>query len=291
MNNRSSKILSFHPCIVAHKQIILGSRNLCSEDHLLIHEADAIILPQSCSYDVYKAFNASDAHLFPNYNARFKYPGKIGQARLFQNIEIMHPKTIVWESLTAFQDAMRENKAFPHKKPFLLKTNHSHEADGVFLIQDSDSLESALDVFKGFEQAGYNGFISQDMISSGGNVLRVVIIGHHLISYWKRPKNKNQLITTVNRGALIDAGWKKDLQEKGKTQVSILSSSTGINLAAIDLLFHMEHDDPKPLTLEINYYFGRRGIGGSLQYYQFLFKATQDWLKEKGHDPEAISLV
>jgi len=43
--------------------------------------------------------------------------------------------------------------------------------------------------------------------------------------------------------------------------------------------------------LEINYYFGRRGLGGTINYYRLLYKAVQDWLEEAGFDPESASLV
>ncbi|MBW1888483.1 MAG: hypothetical protein JRI52_09070, partial [Deltaproteobacteria bacterium] len=70
-----------------------------------------------------------------------------------------------------------------------------------------------------------------------------------------------------------------------------LSRATCINLAAIDFVFPFDRPDPYPLFLEINYYFGRRGLGGSLNYYRLLFEAVQEWLKENGLDPESVELV
>ena len=68
-----------------------------------------------------------------------------------------------------------------------------------------------------------------------------------------------------------------------------LVAATGINLAAIDVIFHIEDPDPQPLFLEINYIFGRRGLGGSMRFYQLLSEALQEWLVERGFDPKSVT--
>ena len=70
-----------------------------------------------------------------------------------------------------------------------------------------------------------------------------------------------------------------------------MSAKTGINLAAVDFIFSFSEKDPEPLFLEINYYFGRRGIGGSERYYQLLYEAVRGWLAEAGLDPDAVRLA
>jgi len=118
-----------------------------------------------------------------------------------------------------------------------------------------------------------------------------VIIGRQVITYWKRPNRPGQVITTISRDAMIDHHWRPDLQEKGRKQVLSLSGKTGINLAAIDFVFPMSKDDPAPFFLEINYFFGRRGLGGSQDYYGLLYQAVREWLGEIGLDPESVTLV
>jgi ribosomal protein S6--L-glutamate ligase len=39
-------------------------------------------------------------------------------------------------------------------------------------------------------------------------------------------------------------------------------------------------DDPVPMLLEINYFFGRKGLGGSKAYYKLLHEEIQAWLAE-----------
>ena len=122
-------------------------------------------------------------------------------------------------------------------------------------------------------------------------MLRTVIIGKRFTTYWKRPSRPGQIITTISHGAIIDHHWRQDLQEKGKKQAWALSKTTGINVAAVDFVFDLPDKDPEPLFLEINYYFGRRGLGGSEKYYNLLYQAIQDWLSEVGLNPSSVRLV
>ena len=284
-------IISFHPCIVADLQIIFGDRALNSEDLNLIQKADAVILPQSCSAELYEACRHSSALIFPNYDIRFRYPGKIGQSHLFKELGLPYPYTLSWPSVERFREKSHNVDDLPHDMPFLVKTDRGHEGEGVYLITDQKVLELSLKRLKNQEKEGLSGFISQELIPSDGNVLRAVILGKRTVIYWKRSESRDQIIATISRGAKVEEDWRSDLKEKGRKQAQRLSKATGINLAAIDFVFPFDHPDPHPLFLEINYYFGRRGLGGSLNYYRLLFEAVQEWLKENGLDPESIKLV
>lgn len=255
----------------------------------MIKRADVIILPQSCESDMYKACRNSAACLFPDYDARFAYPGKIGQSLLFKYAGFPHPKTRIWNSVEEFRTACEGG--FPHDMPFLLKADRSHEAEGLCLVENSRTLETALGFLQANGKFSSTAFISQDFIPAEGNVLRVVIMGDNLISYWKRPGHPGQKITTVSKGAGIDKEWRPDLQEKGRSLAQRFSVDTRINLAAVDFLFPLHARDPQPVFLEVNYYFGRRGLGGSLPYYRLLFEAVKQWLWGKGFDAERVKLI
>jgi len=284
-------ILSFHPCFDTDVQVILGDRRLDSADLQLIRNAKAIILPQTCPQEIYNACSVSGASVFPSYEMRFKYPGKMGQSLLFKDFGFLHPDTLRWRTVDEFKKAYPASNDFPHDLPFFIKDDKSHEADGVFLVKDMPSLAKAFDYLALRESSGLPGFVSQEFIPSEGNVLRAVIIGRQVITYWKRPNRPGQVITTISRDAMIDHHWRPDLQEKGRKQVLSLSGKTGINLAAIDFVFPMSKDDPAPFFLEINYFFGRRGLGGSQDYYGLLYQAVREWLGEIGLDPESVTLV
>lgn len=284
-------ILSFHPCFDTDVQIILGDRRLGSHDLDLIQKAEAIILPQACPQALYQACQGSDSLKFPRYEMRFKYPGKMGQSLLFKDFKLSQPKTLLWPGVKEFKDALLETGVLPHKRPFLIKEDKSHEAEGVHMVEYDLSLSEALERLASKESSGQKGFVTQDFILSKGNALRAVIIGKRIITYWKRPGKPGQRITTIRRGAVIDHHWRQDLQEKGKAEAQALSEKTGINLAAVDFVFPLNEKDPGPLFLEINYYFGRRGLGGTERYYELLYQALQEWLAEVGLDPKSTRLL
>jgi ribosomal protein S6--L-glutamate ligase len=281
-------ILSFHPCFEADAQIILGSRPLDSNHLKLMRKADAIILPQALQADFYQACSESNALLFPNYEMRFRYPGKIGQSLMFRDFGFPHPETLCWNTLEDFNKKHPSMETFPHKKPFLIKDNSTHEAECVHLVKDKHSLSEALSSLKLREGSSTSGFITQDYVSSKGNVLRAVIIGKKIMTYWKRPSIPGQVITTISRGAIIDHHWRPELQAKGEGQARSLSKKTKINLAAIDFVFDLSDKRPEPLFLEINYYFGRRGLGGTERYYRLFYEAVQDWMKEADLNPKSV---
>lgn len=275
-------ILSFHPCFIADAQIIPGARRLEPSDFSLIKGAEAILLPQTCSLALYRACRASSALLFPNYALRFQYPGKTGQSRLFEKMSWPHPQTRRWRSIGAFS-----GKPMP-ETPFFIKADRSHEGSGVWLIRNRGELDFALKRLEAWDRSP---FLTQKLISSGGNVLRVVVLGRRFFCYWKRPQGPERMVTTISRGARIDKRWRADLRAKGVIQAKKMCEASGIDLAAMDFVFAMTDPDPQPLVLEINYFFGRRGLGGSLNYYRILYNAVREWLEEHGIDPKPLKLV
>ena len=284
-------ILSFHPCFDADVQMILGGHALDSNHLTLIRKAEAIILPQALQAGFYKACLVSGALLFPNYEMRFRYPGKIGQSLMFRDFGFPHPKTFCWKTTEDFKKKCPSTETVPHEKPFVIKDDRTHEAEGVYLVNDEHSLSEALLNLELKKQSGPSGFITQDYIPSNGNILRAVIIGKRIITYWKRPSRPDQVITTISHGAVIDHRWLPELQAKGEEQARSLSTKTKINLAAIDFVFDLSDKKPEPLFLEINYYFGRRGLGGTEKYYRLFYEAVQDWMKDADLDAKSIRLL
>jgi ribosomal protein S6--L-glutamate ligase len=161
----------------------------------------------------------------------------------------------------------------------------------VYLVTDHLSLLEALDRLMVLENSGLSGFVTQAFVPCGGNVLRAVVIGKQILTYWKRPGKSGGGVTTIARGATIDHHWRPDLREIGRVEAQALSLETGINLAATDWVFSVGGTDPAPLLLEINYFFARRGLGGTENYYQLLYQAIQDWLSEEGLDPRSVRLI
>ena len=284
-------ILSFHPCIEADKQIIMGDKPLDNEIQEAVRRASAVILPQACSAELYALCRAYCANVFPNYDIRLKFTGKTGQARLFSQYRVPFPRTMIWHDVRSFEEHKKLKKSPPHSFPFIIKTDQGHEGDGVFLVTDEDMLASTLHTLASLERSGNYGFISQDFVPCGARALRVVIIGKRVFSYWKISPDPKQAIATISRGARIDHNLYGSLQEKGRREAKDFCEKAQIDLAAIDLIFPEECSEPRPLFLEINYYFGRRGLGGSERYYEILFGEVGKWLEERGLDSSRIRLI
>lgn len=279
-------ILSFHPCFTADRQVIFYSRRgINADDISLIRSAELIILPQACSEELYKLCEESGADIFPDYRTRFRYPGKTGQSVLIEETGLDQPGTFAWSSVKEFLEKFDES--YQHEYPFILKADSAHEGEGVFLVREKADLNSAIDELGKKRDK----FVSQEFIPSHGNVLRVVIMGDNYISYWKRPGESGSEITSMKKGAVVDREWRPDLQEKGRERAKELSVKTGINLAAVDFIFNINEKDPLALLLEINYYFGRRGLGGTINYYKMLYQTLADWMYKMGYDSRKIKLV
>jgi ribosomal protein S6--L-glutamate ligase len=272
-------IVSFHPLFEADENVICAGREPNAADLAAIKAAKAVILSQGCYQSLYEMARANCPNVFPNYDARFKYPGKIGQIRLFRQINISHPATELYPDVASFQ---RQHQESPSKLavnyPFVFKLNWGGEGDTVYLVNSAEHFKTILKQTAVFEKSGQTGFMLQEYITSGNRTLRVVIIGQRLISYWRILQNPDGFQTNLNKGAVIDSEAKPELQQKAAALIKGVCQKSGINLAGFDVIFSSENQESCPMLLEINYFFGRKGLGGSKAYYQILQQEIQQWL-------------
>lgn len=276
-------ILSYHPCFEADKNLICAGREPDNGDLEAIKAADAVILPQGCYRSLYEMAHNNCKHVFPDFHTRFKYPGKTGQAQLFKKMNVPHPETQIYPDLETFwknHKNLSEQTCFTY--PFVLKFSWGGEGEYVYLIKNYDQLKTVLQLAENFEKKGWKGFIVQQYIPSGNRTLRVVIIGQKFISYWRVQQNSDSFCSNLAKGGVIDYDSDQNLQDDAIEIVSAFCKRTGINLAGFDILFSSRLKKQTPLLLEINYYFGRRGLGGSEKYYQILNKEIIRWLKGLG---------
>ena len=276
-------ILSYHPCFEANKNILCAGREPSADDLTAIKAAHAVILPQGCYRSLYEMAHNNCRHVFPNLDARFQYPGKIGQVRLFQEKNVPHPRTETYMNLDTFAEHYgggSETPAFDF--PFVFKFDWGGEGYQVYLIQSLSEFQDILQTAGDYENSGHFGFIIQEYISCNNRSLRVVVIGQSVISYWRVQSNTRSFCSNLTRGAVIDAHSDPDLQALAVKRVKAFCSRTGINLAGFDLLFSSRRKSRPPLFLEINYYFGRRGLGGSERFYEILVMEIEKWLDRIG---------
>ena len=273
-------IVSFHPVFEADQNIICAGREPGADDLAAIKAAYAVILPQGCRQSLYEMATENCRHVFPNYNARFEYPGKMGQIRLFQVTGMAHPLTEAYSSLDVFRQQHGDNlEEIAFKLPCVFKFDWGGEGETVYLINSRKNLQDALDKAADFERSGQRGFLLQEYVPTQGKSLRVVIIGQRLISYWRIQENAKAFKSSVSQGARIDGDLAPERQNVAKEFVKDFCSKSGINLAGFDVIFRPHSKRINPLMLEINYFFGRRGLGGSDAYYEILKQAIKDWLK------------
>jgi ribosomal protein S6--L-glutamate ligase len=269
-------ILSFHPIITAHRSIICAGREPDATDLAAIQAADAVILPQGCSRTLYAMARKHCPRVFPNLDARFDYPGKIGQTRLFEKLAVHHPRSESYPSLEAYT-----RRGVSMAFPLVLKLDWGGQGDTVFYAPDRDRLETLMDRVAAFERSGQHGFLLQEWIPGGHRALRVAVIGTRLESYWRIQTTGGRFGTALTNGGWIDHAADPHLQQAGRTMVRAFCSRTGLQLAGFDLIFDdrvLEQGEVDPLMLEINYFFGRQGLGGSEHYYHLLEEAVDAWL-------------
>jgi ribosomal protein S6--L-glutamate ligase len=122
----------------------------------------------------------------------------------------------------------------------------------------------------------------QSYLPGGNRSVRVVVVGQTFLSYWRIQNSTESFGSSLAQGAVIDADADPDRQQIAVAAVKAFCNQTGINLAGFDILFAPEPRPTEPLFLEINYYFGRRGLGGSENLYKLLNTEILKWLKSLG---------
>jgi ribosomal protein S6--L-glutamate ligase len=274
-------ILSYHPLFEADKNIICAGRKPDSEDLAAIKAARAVILNQGCYQSLYEMARANCPNVFPNYDAKFKYPGKIGQIKLFRKINAPHPSTEIYADLASFQKKYGDKSGrWTTRYPLVFKYDWGGEGETVYRLDSGEDLQKVLAQSAAFEKSGQRGFLLQEFVPCRDRTLRVVVIGQHLASYWRIQPDGAAFHTAVSKGAVIDSEAEPGLQQKAVAGVREMCQKTGINLAGFDVIFSSKSADTVPMLLEINYFFGRKGLGGSEAYYKILQEQIRTWLAD-----------
>jgi len=196
---------------------------------------------------------------------------------------MFHPKTEIYRGTQAFFESYPNFPGQPiFDFPFVFKFDWGGDGDFVYLIQSANHLANALKTAGEFEDSGQKGFIIQEYIPANNRSLRVVVVGETFFSYWRIQHQADHFLSNVAKNATIDYDLHPELQEKAVASVIDFCSLTKINLAGFDILFSSGTSVQTPLFLEINYYFGRRGLGGSETFYGLLTQEIMKWIERLG---------
>ena len=273
-------IVSYHPIIEADRNLLCAGREPDVYDLAVIRSADAVILPQGCSQALYRLARANCPQIFPNMDTRFDYPGKLGQIRLFRRLKVAHPKTCLFSGL---DDYYRLNPEIAF--PVVLKLDWGGQGETVFKAVDQQALATILERVAACEKSGQSGFLIQSFVPTQNRSLRVAVIGNHKEIYWRIQTVPHKFGTAVSQGACIDHFAEPELQKAALEITDAFRARTGLQLAGFDFIFdcrEAEKGCALPLMLEINYFFGRKGLGGSQRFYRILEKEIDLWLAGTG---------
>jgi ribosomal protein S6--L-glutamate ligase len=273
-------VVSFHPIFETDLNLICAGRDPGPEELAAIQGARAVILPQGCPLQLYQMACENCLHVFPNYDARFRYPGKTGQIRLFRDTDAPHPETEIFRNTSDFRMRYPDDR-YP-SFPVVFKFDWGGEGDTVFLLQTPADLKDLLQHADRCEASGQMGFLLQQYIVSGNRSLRVAVIGERTLSYWRTHADEKRFHASLSKGAHVDLTSDPVLKQTAEKLVAGFCRRAKINLAGLDVIFAAEEPPQPPLLLEINYFFGRVGLGGSEAYYRILRKEIRQWLKRVG---------
>ncbi len=273
-------IVSFHPIVEGDTNILCAGREPDHQDLAAMRSASAVILPQGCPRSLYKMARANCSRVFPNYDARFRYPGKTGQIRLFQKAGVPHPATAIYTGLAEYRTPTGEHP--PVEFPLVFKFDWGGEGDTVFLVHSPSELEELLNHADRCERSGQRGFLIQRFVNCGGRSLRIVVIGNRILSYWRVVESPGLFKANLSKGAKMDSYSDPDRKSQAEQMVAGFCRENGINLAGLDVIYDLAAALPAPQLLEINYYFGRVGLGGSEVYYAILKNEINRWLENVG---------
>ncbi|MGD9073356.1 MAG: hypothetical protein PVI69_16475, partial [Desulfobacterales bacterium] len=194
-------ILSFHPLFTADRQIICAGRGPGPDERQAISAATAVILPQACRQDLYEMVRENCALYFPNYDARFAYPGKTGQLVLFKRAGVPHPRTISFSDTRAFHRLCRRiPDDLPFGFPCVFKFDWGGEGETVFPVDSDSRLKEFLGTASAFERTGQSGFLLQEMIPTGNRSLRVAVIGRRFVAYWRVQPDRQKWYANLAHG-------------------------------------------------------------------------------------------
>jgi ribosomal protein S6--L-glutamate ligase len=261
------------------KNILCAGRMPNERDLAAIQKAFAVVLPQGCSKRLYEMARNQCPHVFPNYDARFSYPGKIGQIKLFRKTGQNHPCTYIFSEVKHFHQQFPNLSAnIPFQYPFIFKFDWGGEGETVYRIESLEQLQKILTSASTYESTGQKGFILQEFILQAGRCsLRCVVIGARVFCYWRIQENPCKFKTNLAEGARIQKTVDPTIKIHTETAVRNFIQKTKINLAGFDMIHTSTREES--LCLEINYFFGRKGIGGSEAYYKILNREIIQWIK------------
>jgi len=266
---RDSFFVSLNPYIPLDHNLSLFAPLDDPEVRGLLRAACGVILPGYVSPWRYAAVTRLARRWFPRLEGARSLTGKARQILAFRRLGVRHPDTWIFRNREHAWSALR-TWGSPWGYPAVLKGDSGGGGSAVFPVRDPAELRARLDRLPAHEPV-----LLQRLIDHGGRDLRVVVYGPMAVSYFR--VGGGGFYNNISKGAAIDHEVAPEEQQKGVRACLDLSRRLGIDLAAFDLMFP---DDGPPVFVEINFNFGRKGLGGAPGHREYLRRAVELWCRE-----------
>ncbi len=232
----------------------------------LIKSATGLLLPPYVPPWRYNEIKTLARHWFPRLDARFEYAGKIAQIRLFQQMGVRYPETFVFADCNQLMSHFAQYGS-PWGYPLVLKGDKGGGGSTVYPIHSPEEMPLQVARLPRHEPA-----LLQKMVDHGGKDLRVVLYGDRTVSYFR--VGGGQFYNNVCRGGRIEHDLRPAKSQIGRQAVLAFSRRAAIDIAGFDLMFS---DEGSPFFIEINFHFGRKGLGGFSGHQDHLLQAFRRW--------------
>ena len=258
--------VSFRPAIRMEENLppftaIEGTRTMD-----LLRKATGVLLPSHIAPWTYRSIIQHAKNWFPRLDARFNFQGKTRQVHLFDAMGVRHPESLVFETPLRLQTYLNEHGS-PWGYPMVLKGDLGGGGETVFPIYGREDVPKYL-----LNLPKDKPLLIQKWVEHGGKDLRVVIYRDRAVSYFR--VGGGQFYNNVCRGGRLDHGGWPELQRKGVSAVRVFCRRAGIDIAGFDLMFPDEGD---PVFVEVNFHFGRKGLGGLKEHQKHVLRAIRSW--------------
>lgn len=243
----------------------------------LLRGAIGVILPLYLSPRRYDIVTRHARDWFPRLETRFRYRGKCSQIRLFRQLGVRHPESRLFPNPSALLESVVSCR-LPFEYPLVLKGDSGGGGVSVFPIREFRDLQRHAGRLKGDEPA-----LLQRWVHHGGRDLRVVVYGQKALSYFR--VGDGSFYNNVCRGGQLDHDSDAELQRAGRSAVLTFCRRASIHVAGFDLMFP---DDGPPVFVEINFHFGRKGLGGTRAHQHHLHDAIEHWRSTRARAARAF---
>jgi ribosomal protein S6--L-glutamate ligase len=263
--------VSFYPQAPMEENLSVFQSLDSPEVRKLLTGAAGVVIPRYILPSRYETIIKLAKHWFPRLKAKHAYAGKTLQIRLFRELNIRHPESLLFENSAELLSYFNVEGA-PWEYPLVLKGDLGGGGSGVFPIYCREDVSRHIGKIPS-EQP----ILLQRWVEHGGKDLRVVTYGQDVaVSYFR--VGGGQFYNNVCRGGRMDHdGWPEQ-QAKGIEASRALCRRAGIDIAGFDLMFP---DDGEPVFVEINFNFGRKGLGGMAGHRKYELEAVMKWRERR----------